>query len=147
MESLRRIYQAAGYGLGHRVAILFEQRPEFVFHYYALNALGCSVVPINPDYRRDEIRYVTLWNTRKRASSLVSSDDCRSCRHSRASSVERAEDLPGAVERALANRPALLDVVVSTEARSSDGKTGLAWVPDLQPLAAWDEAERTWRES
>jgi acetolactate synthase-1/2/3 large subunit len=30
---------------------------------------------------------------------------------------------------------------------SSDGKTGLAWVPDLQPLAAWDEAERKWRAS
>ncbi len=59
--------------------------------------------------------------------------------------VERAEDLAAAIERGLANRPALLDVVVSPEARSSDGKTGLAWVPDLQPLAAWDEAERRWR--
>ena len=46
----------AGYGLGHRVAILFAQRPEFFFHYYALNALGCSVVPINPDYRRGRDR-------------------------------------------------------------------------------------------
>lgn len=60
--------------------------------------------------------------------------------------VERAEDLQGAIARALANRPALLDVVVSPEARSSDGKSGLAWVPDLQPLAAWDDAERKWRD-
>ena len=59
--------------------------------------------------------------------------------------VEKPEDLPGAVERAFANRPALLDVVVTPEAVSSDAKTGLAWVPDLQPLAAWDEAERKWR--
>ena len=59
--------------------------------------------------------------------------------------VERAEDLPAAIARAKANLPALLDVVVSPEARSSDGKSGLAWVPDLQPLAAWDEAERKWR--
>jgi acetolactate synthase-1/2/3 large subunit len=59
--------------------------------------------------------------------------------------VERAEDLEAAIGRALANRPSLLDVVVSPEARSSDGKSGLAWVPDLQPLAAWDEAERRWR--
>ncbi len=58
VEKFQAIYRSAGYGLGHRVAILFEQRPEFVFHYYALNALGCSVVPINPDYRNDEIRYV-----------------------------------------------------------------------------------------
>ena len=60
--------------------------------------------------------------------------------------VERTEDLPGAIERALANRPALLDVVVTPEAKSSDGKTGLAWVPDLQALAVWDEAERNWRQ-
>jgi acetolactate synthase-1/2/3 large subunit len=59
--------------------------------------------------------------------------------------VERVEDLPAAIARARANLPALLDVVVSPEARSSDGKSGLAWVPDLQPLAAWDEAERKWR--
>jgi acetolactate synthase-1/2/3 large subunit len=59
--------------------------------------------------------------------------------------VERAEDLPAAIERALAHRPALLDVVVTSDAVSSDGKTGLAWVPDLQPLAAWDDAERRWR--
>lgn len=36
-------------------------------------------------------------------------------------------------------------VVISPHARSSDGKTGLAWVPDLQPLEAWDGAERLWR--
>ena len=63
--------------------------------------------------------------------------------------VERAEDLPAAIDRALAalaqQRPALLDVLVTPEAVSSDAKSGLAWVPDLQPLAAWDDAERKWR--
>ena len=59
--------------------------------------------------------------------------------------VERAEDLADAIKRAMANRPALLDVLVTPEAVSSDAKSGLAWVPDLQPLAAWDEAERSWR--
>ena len=59
--------------------------------------------------------------------------------------VEKSEDLPAAIERALANRPALLDVLVTPEAVSSDGKSGLAWVPDLQALAAWDDAERRWR--
>ncbi|WP_342128473.1 thiamine pyrophosphate-binding protein [Hydrogenophaga sp. OTU3427] len=60
--------------------------------------------------------------------------------------VTRPEDLPGAMARAMAHRPALLDVVVTPEAASSDAKSGLAWVPDLQPLAAWDEAERHWRQ-
>jgi acetolactate synthase I/II/III large subunit len=63
--------------------------------------------------------------------------------------VERAEDLPSAIERAKAalalGTPALLDVLVTPEAASSDAKSGLAWVPDLQALAAWDEAERAWR--
>ena len=60
--------------------------------------------------------------------------------------VEQVEDLPGAIDRAFARRPALLDVVVTPEAISSDAKSGLAWVPDLQPLASWDEAERAWRD-
>ena len=51
-------YRERGYGPGHRVAILFDQRPEFVFHHYALNALGCTVAPISPDYRLDEIAYL-----------------------------------------------------------------------------------------
>lgn len=59
--------------------------------------------------------------------------------------VEKPEDLPAAIERALANRPALLDVLVTPEAVSSDAKSGLAWVPDLQPLAVWNEAEKKWR--
>jgi len=60
--------------------------------------------------------------------------------------VETADELPAAIDRALANRPALLDVLVTADAVSSDAKSGLAWVPDLQPLATWDEAERRWRE-
>jgi thiamine pyrophosphate-dependent acetolactate synthase large subunit-like protein len=59
--------------------------------------------------------------------------------------VDRAEDLPAAIRRALANRPALLDVVVTPEAVSSDAKSGLARVPDLQAIGAWEEAEVKWR--
>ncbi len=63
--------------------------------------------------------------------------------------VERAADLAAALQRALAEvragRPALLDVLVTSDAVSSDARSGLAWVPDLQPLAAWDDAERAWR--
>jgi acetolactate synthase-1/2/3 large subunit len=60
--------------------------------------------------------------------------------------VECDEDLPAAIDRALANRPALLDVLVTTDAVSGDGKSGLAWVPDLQPLMTWEDAERKWRQ-
>ena len=54
---LREVYAAGGYGHGHRVALLLENRPEFFFHYLALNALGAGIVPINPDYRHDEMAY------------------------------------------------------------------------------------------
>src|SRR5215471_8572183 len=56
-HELRSAYEAAGYGHGHRVALLLENRPEFFFHYLALNALGVGIVPINPDYRHDEMLY------------------------------------------------------------------------------------------
>lgn len=58
VEALRARYEAAGYGLGHRVALLLEMRPEYFFHFLALNALGCGIVPINPDYRHDEMLYL-----------------------------------------------------------------------------------------
>ena len=51
-------YAAAGYGHGHRVGLLLDNRPEFFFHYLALNGLGAAIVPMNPDYRHDELLYV-----------------------------------------------------------------------------------------
>jgi crotonobetaine/carnitine-CoA ligase len=58
IAALRERYRAAGYGLGHRVALLLENRPAFLLHYLALNGLGAGIVPINPDYRRDEVAYL-----------------------------------------------------------------------------------------
>ena len=56
--------------------------------------------------------------------------------------IEDPEDLPAAIERALENAPALLDVAVTKEAESPDFKNGLAGVPDRQALEAWDSAEK-----
>ena len=56
--------------------------------------------------------------------------------------IEKPEELPGAIERALANAPALLDVAVTNEAESADFKNGLAGVPDRQALEVWDSAEK-----
>ncbi len=53
----RAAYADAGYGPGHRVALLLENRPVFFEHYLALNSLGAGIVPINPDYRHDEMTY------------------------------------------------------------------------------------------
>jgi acyl-CoA synthetase (AMP-forming)/AMP-acid ligase II len=51
-------YRAQGYGHGHRVGLLLENRPAYFLHWYALNALGVSVVPINPDLRAAELEYL-----------------------------------------------------------------------------------------
>src|SRR6266404_4156275 len=56
--------------------------------------------------------------------------------------VEDPAKLAGALRRALAHAPALVDVVTSQAAISSDARKGLGFVPDFQPLTAWDEAER-----
>ena len=58
VEQLRGAYATAGFGHGHRVALLLDNRPEFFFHYLALNALGCAIVPINPEYRHEELLYL-----------------------------------------------------------------------------------------
>ncbi|MCZ7659651.1 MAG: AMP-binding protein [Xanthobacteraceae bacterium] len=58
VRDLMARYRAAGYGHGHRVAMLLENRPEHFLHKLALNALGVSCVPVNPDYRAGEIAYL-----------------------------------------------------------------------------------------
>lgn len=56
--------------------------------------------------------------------------------------VEDPADLPGAIARALEQAPAVVDVVTSQEAVSSDSKKGLGFVPEYHALTVWDEAER-----
>ena len=41
----------AGFGHGHRVGLLLQNRPVFIEIWLALNSLGASFVPINPDLR------------------------------------------------------------------------------------------------
>jgi acyl-CoA synthetase (AMP-forming)/AMP-acid ligase II len=55
--ALSERFAAAGYGIGSRVALLLENRPEFFTFWLALNAIGASIVPINPDLRRDELLF------------------------------------------------------------------------------------------
>ena len=57
VRALAEKYRRAGYGAGHRVALLLENRPDHFFHWLALNSLGAGIVPLNPDYGADEARY------------------------------------------------------------------------------------------
>lgn len=56
--------------------------------------------------------------------------------------VERAADLAAALERGLANLPAVIDVAVTRDAVSPDTKSGLANVPPLHATQSWEDAER-----
>ncbi|MBA2399220.1 MAG: AMP-binding protein [Bradyrhizobium sp.] len=58
IADLTEAYRAKGYGGGHRVGILMENRPGFFLHWFALNGLGVSLVPINPDMRAAELEYL-----------------------------------------------------------------------------------------
>mgnify|MGYP001823366280 CR=1 FL=1 len=55
-------YQAAGYGASEhgacRVGLMVDNRPSFFFHWFALNALGASVVPINAEFTAKEQAYL-----------------------------------------------------------------------------------------
>jgi len=51
-------YKTAGYGVGHRVALLLENRLEHFLHKISLNALGICCVPVNPDYKPRELAYL-----------------------------------------------------------------------------------------
>ncbi|CUH53698.1 AMP-binding protein [Shimia marina] len=51
-------FKTAGYGHGHRVAVLLENRPEMLLVKLALARCGISWVPVNPDYRPAEVAYL-----------------------------------------------------------------------------------------
>lgn len=58
IAALEASYRAAGFAVGHRVAIALDNRPAFFLHLLALNGLGCSVVPVNAAMSRAELAYV-----------------------------------------------------------------------------------------
>jgi acetolactate synthase-1/2/3 large subunit len=55
--------------------------------------------------------------------------------------VEHPDELDAALDRALENAPAVLDVLVTRDARSPDYVNGLARVPPRHAVVGWNEAE------
>ncbi|HET7197786.1 MAG TPA: AMP-binding protein, partial [Burkholderiales bacterium] len=58
IDELAARYAKRGYGAGHRVALKLPNCSAFLLHFLALNSLGASAVPVNPDLRRAELDYV-----------------------------------------------------------------------------------------
>jgi crotonobetaine/carnitine-CoA ligase len=57
VDRLAGLYDAAGYGVGHRIALHLENRAEHLLHFLALNKVGAGCVPVNPVYTHDEMLY------------------------------------------------------------------------------------------
>lgn len=94
-------YRGLGYGPGHRVAMLLDNRPEHFLHKLALNTLGVSCVPINPDYRPSEIAY--LLDSSKADLAIVSEDRHDQMMAGRSAAVHKP---PVTLFDALADAPA-----------------------------------------
>lgn len=88
-------WNAAGFGPGHRVALMLGNQPEHFVAHLALNALGASAVPLNPDLTAHELSYVL--------------------EHSDADLVIAAPALSETVARALARLPHSLACVTLDE--------------------------------
>ena len=58
VSALAEAYRGAGYGPDHRVALLLENRPAHFEHWLALNTIGVTVVPVNPQASADELTYL-----------------------------------------------------------------------------------------
>lgn len=51
-------YRRAGYGAGHHIALLLDNRAEFYIHWLALNAIGATAVPIGAELTPQEAGYL-----------------------------------------------------------------------------------------
>ncbi|WP_198961006.1 ATP-dependent acyl-CoA ligase [Bradyrhizobium sp. UFLA03-84] len=75
VERWRAAFADRGYGAGHRVGLLLQNRPIFIELWFALNALGVSVVPINPDLRVSELEYIIAHSEMNAAFVLAKRHD------------------------------------------------------------------------
>ena len=109
------------------------------------------LTPLPPDPAAVAAAVELLWSARR--PLVISGRGARSA----GPELVRFLDRPGCVyldtgeSRGLVSddHPAVVAAMrgrVMGEAVSTDAQSGLAWVPELQPLAPWDEAERKWRQ-
>ncbi len=57
-EELIRVYTSVGIIGSTRIGLMLDNRAEFFLHFLALNALGCSIVPIHAQYTDEEMQYL-----------------------------------------------------------------------------------------
>lgn len=57
VERYAAMLHASGVGKGDRVAIQLPKRMEFLFLHFGILSLGAITLPLNPDYRAEEVEY------------------------------------------------------------------------------------------
>ena len=120
IDALAARYRSAGWGAGHRVALGVGNHPRHFLHFLALNGLGASIVPLNPDHRSAELQYALG--------------------HARVALAVCHPERAGAVRDALAADPALAALPTVTLDRAGDAPAALppARAPAAVPAAAAD---------
>lgn len=111
-------YRAAGAGAGMRVGLLVENRPCYFTHWFALNGLGVSVVPINPDLRASELAYLVEHSEMALAVAIESRH--KDLAKAGVTVISPAQELP-----ALTGNPAAVDHKTESALLYTSGTTGL----------------------
>ncbi len=106
VEKLAGQFRAAGYGRGHRVGLLLENRPIYFLTWFALNSLGASVVPINPDLRSSELQYL-IAHSEMTAAIVLSSRQAEVAAAALAAKCPTVVMTPDVVPTRLANAAAV----------------------------------------
>ncbi|HSL99686.1 MAG TPA: class I adenylate-forming enzyme family protein, partial [Candidatus Limnocylindria bacterium] len=57
VERYTGVLHASGVGKGDRVAVQLPKRMEFLFLHFAILSVGAITLPLNPDYRGEEVEY------------------------------------------------------------------------------------------
>ncbi|PTW56609.1 acyl-CoA synthetase (AMP-forming)/AMP-acid ligase II [Breoghania corrubedonensis] len=131
VEARAALFSQAGYGAGHRVAMLLQNRPDFLINWFALNALGVSVVPINPDLRSAELEYLIGHSEAalvvaipERVAELAAAAEAAGTGSGSIAHVITPHDLIPAPPRPAANRDAAPDRATECALLYTSGTTG-----------------------
>ena len=119
VRAMMDVYRRAGYGVGHRVGLLLENRLEHFLHKLAMNALGVCCVPLNPDHRPREMAYVID--------------------HARIELVVVVDTMASLLGQALAvatHRPAVVDLKLADSTIPEAGRAAASGVPDASTIAS-----------
>ncbi|MFO1401406.1 MAG: AMP-binding protein [Steroidobacteraceae bacterium] len=118
MERVGGALQRAGIGVGDKVAIMLDNRPEFIFIWFALARIGAVEVPVNTAHKGDLLAYV------------IDQADCR------LAFVERA--LLPQLEAVRARMPKLQQVVVLDDAGAAGWDEFMREAPPAGAVAVHD---------